>query len=335
MNYKKNATVSEIAKQAGVSPATVSRVVNHRGIVATETYDKVFAAMKALGCEPKAKTGTASSNSGILLLNVPSIANPFYSEVTQAAKTAAARHGYHLLITEELVTKDLLPTFLKLIKKTKAAGIITLSQMDPDVLQKLSETIPLVQCCEQTDEVDLPYVTIDDISASAILTEHLLSGDKKKVAFISGPERFKYSKHRLQGYKNALQKAGIPLNQHYIVQLPDVTFDLAVSAARQLLSSDNPPNAVFTCSDVYAAATIKAANSVGFRVPQDIIVSGFDNIPVSIMSVPSITTINQPKAQLGFVACELLLEKINNPDCPNKKMILSTELIVRESTVTT
>ena len=178
----------------------------------------------------------------------------------------------------------------------------------------------------------MPYVSIDDLSAGRSVVEYLLSLGRRRIAFISGPIRYKYARQRLEGYHDALQAAGFEVDPHLIVQLPEVSYDLAISGAMQLLNTAEPPDAFYTTSDVYATAAIRAAYLAGARVPQDVMVTGFDNIEFSSMAIPSITTVNQPKMQLGFMACELLLEKISYPATPNKKVMLDTELIIREST---
>ena len=329
---RKSITVADIARQAQVSQATVSRVLTQKGIVKGDTYDRVIRAMDELGYQYTEAIRTVQPSGSLIIINIPSLENPFYGEIVKGAKSSAMRHGYHLLINEEHVNRNTVGKIIELIKKTRAVGIITLNHIDYDVLQKLSAATTVIQCCEHNEEIDLPYVTIDDLSASMNLTEYLLSMGRRRIAFVSGPERYKYARHRLKGYYSALEAAGITPNPALVIQLPDVTFELAVSAAMQLLNTDNPPDAFFTCSDVYAAAVLRAAHLAGCRVPQDVMVTGFDNIQFSAMSIPSLTTVNQPKTQLGFMACELLLEKTLSPTSPNKKVILETELILREST---
>lgn len=325
-------TIALIAQEARVSPATVSRVINHQGIVKGETYTRVVEVLRRLNYPFYGEPGARKEDGGLILLNLPSFDNPFYSEVVSGAKTSAARHGYHLLINSSHINSSTLPTLIELLNLTKAAGLITLNHVPPDILMKLNNIRPLVQCCEYDENLDLPFVSIDDLSGARQMVEYLLSTGRRRIAFICGPARYKYARHRLQGYQSALAAAGVPSDPDLIVQLPEVRYDLAISSAMQMLNSSNPPDSFFTSSDVYAMAAIRAAHLAGRRVPQDVMVTGFDNIEFCSMTIPSITTINQPKTQLGFMACELLLEKITMPDSPNKKVLLETELIIREST---
>ena len=144
--------------------------------------------------------------------------------------------------------------------------------------------------------------------------------------------KYKYARHRREGYLQALNQAGLQYNPEWYVSIPTVDYTLAYSAIMQALTADPVPDAVFACSDVYAAATINAAKSLGIRVPDQLSVIGFDNIEASRMTHPTITTIAQPGFQMGQQACSILVEKINNPQLPQRHILLNTEFIIREST---
>lgn len=324
-------TISDVARDAGVSLATVSRVINQKGIVKESTYNKVMVSVNKLGYVVDDGMHQSYSDSGIILFNLPSIANPFYSEILKGAKMSAQRYGYQLLISEDYINQNTLHRIQSVIKRTRAIGMITTNQISTATIRKLSDMIPVVQCCEYNESVDLPYVSVDDVQASSNVIEYLASIGKRRIGIINGPVQFKYARHRLQGYQISLEKLGIAYDPKIVVNLPDVNFELAVSAAIQLINSDNPPDAFFACSDVFACAILRAAHLNGYRVPEDFSVVGFDNIDITSTSVPSITTISQPKLQLGFTSSELLIEQIQNPSTPVKRVILETELIVRES----
>jgi len=148
---------------------------------------------------------------------------------------------------------------------------------------------------------------------------------------INGPMSFKYAVKRQEGFLDTLRKKDISVRPDWIVSLPEVNYQMAYSAVCRLLNNEIRPNAFFVISDVFAAAVIRAAKRFDLRIPEDIIVVGFDNLDISIMTCPTITTVNQPSFQLGYSACELLLDSINHPDMFPKSLILDTELIIRES----
>ena len=297
-------TVAQLARAAGVSPATVSRVLNHKGIVKADTYNRVVAVLQANGYPFVEKAGRADP-SDVLMISLPSLDNPFYADIVRGAKSGATRHGYHLIINESHINHNTLPGILELVHSLRISGLITANHISADILHTLSSVVPLVQCCEYDESSDLPYVSVDDFAASKKATEYLLSQGCRRIAFLSGPSRYKYARWRLRGYEEALRTAGISPDQNLVVQFPEVSCELAV---------------------------IRAARQVGLRVPQDVMVTGFDNIEFSTVTTPSITTVDQPRIRLGLMACELLVEKIANPALPSKGVLLETELIVREST---
>jgi DNA-binding LacI/PurR family transcriptional regulator len=162
--------------------------------------------------------------------------------------------------------------------------------------------------------------------------EYLISLGRKKIALLNFSLEFPFALYREQGYHEALAAAGLPQNSAWVSHLYSIDYQLAYSNALHILSLPELPDACFAVSDVYALAMIHAAKKKGIRVPEDISVVGFDNIALASMTDPSITTIAQPGTQMGYHAGELLIEKINNPETRQKRVILNTELIVREST---
>lgn len=329
----KKPTITQVANMAGVSVATVSRVINHKGIVKEETLQKVIDVMQQLGVEFDQYPEKPETTTGLIVINLPSIENPFYSEIIKGAESAARRYGYMLLINQQHINGHEYERLIELIRNVKVSGLITLNHIPTELVQSLDAEVPLVQCCEYDEDSDVSYVSIDDLAATRTVMDYILSTGRRRVAFMTGPLRYKYSRHRKQGYIQALRSAGIePLN-NWIIQLPEINFDIALSAATQLLKSPNPPDAFFAVSDVFAAAIIKAARRAGLKVPQDLIVVGFDNVNISVTSHPSITTVNQPKFQLGYMAVELLVERMQNQSAPQHHILLNTELIIRESTM--
>lgn len=328
----KKITYSAIAEASGISIATISRVINNSDNVREETKNTVIQAMKHLGFDTTSIEMGSSKSDDLILFNIPSLDNPFYSLIIQGAKAAAQRNGYNMLVNEDPIDEKSFESFTDLLKKTNAAGLITTNCIPRSTLKKLNECIPIVQCCECIPSLDIPYITIDDVSASRNAVEHLLSLGKRRIAFINGPLEYKYAQDRLKGYLQALEQAQVKKDPEIIIQLQQISYDMAVSAAFQLLNSELRPDAFFASSDVYAAAVIKAVRRSSLSIPQDIAIVGFDNIELSTMCTPSITTVNQPKFQLGLHSCEMLIKRISGEQIPISKMYMETELIVRETT---
>ena len=331
---EKKVTVSEIASAADVSPATVSRVINQKAPVKEKTRLKVLNVMKELGYPlPDPVTIKNTQRTGVILINIPSLNNPFYGAIIKGIRAALSRHNYSAFINEGHINSSTIDNLIKTIRENKIVGLIVMNHVDSELLLRLSKEVCVLQCCEYSEEVDLPYVSVNDKLAAKTAVEHLIAQNRKRVAFINGPLRYKYAQQRLAGYIEALKAHDIPLRREYIIQLSEINSDLATSAALQLLTLDDPPDAFFTISDVYGASILRACYLSGKKVPQQVAVVGFDNLEISKILIPSLSTVNQPRAQMGFIAAENLLEKLNNPKLPNKKILLDTELIIRESSV--
>lgn len=325
-------TLSDVAADAGVSLATVSRVINQTGPVKEDTRQKVLDAIEKLGYQCGEPARSVPQSRKLLLFSLPILSNPFYVEIVRGAKLSAAQHGFRILFTEGHVTAPELSELLLTVKQIKAAGMIIANQISTPLLRTLAQAIPVVQCCEFNEDFKLPFVSVDDVQAAIQAVEHLIFTGKHRIALLNGPMRYKYAQNRLRGYQLALARHGLTFNPRLVVSLPDIEYTIAVSATMQLLSSPSPPDAIFCCSDVFAMAAIRAAKLSGLKVPENLAIVGFDNADVTAVTVPSITTVNQPRFQMGFSACEMLIEQLENPDVPIRELFMDTELIVREST---
>ncbi|AEV28758.1 transcriptional regulator [Sphaerochaeta pleomorpha str. Grapes] len=325
-------TYSKIAELSGISMATISRVMNNSTNVKEETRRTVMDAMRQLGYDTTDLEAIAAKSNDLLIFNIPSLDNPFYSLIIKGAKASAERNGYNMLINEDPIDDRSIDTFIALLKKTNAAGILSTNCISKQNLMKLDAILPIVQCCECDPSLDIPFVTIDDVSAARNAVEYILSLGRRRIAFINGPLQYKYARDRLKGYLEALEDAHIERDPDIIIQLQEINYDMAVSAVFQLLNSEKRPDAFFASSDVYAAAAIKATKRTALKVPRDIAIVGFDNIELSSMCSPSITTVNQPKFQLGLLSCEMLIKRICKEQIPIRSMYMDTELIVRETT---
>ena len=322
------ATIHDVADAAGVSIATVSRVLNNMDNVRESTYQKVLRAAYKVGYD----NISIKHNSNLLLILLPDMDNPFYSKVIKGISSAASRHGYQDIIVRT-GSHPLSYSFIEDIYiTTHAEGIITLDFIDSaETLESLRSKYPLVQCAEYNDKSSAPFVSINDIAASEAVVNYLLSKGIRKPALINGPKKYKYSRKRQEGFISALKQAGIDPISNFIIQLPEFSYDAAISVATKLLSAEERPDAIFGASDVFALAAIKAAKHLGLRIPEDLGVIGFDNTDISIMSDPPLTTVKQPQFQLGFIACEMLIEQIQDPSVKPRQIMLDVELIVRET----
>ena len=326
-------TVSDIARQAGVSKATVSRVLNSKAeLVKGDTYQKVMEAASLLGYQKSPSLPKSAERKPVLVLNIAGYENIFYNKLIAGAASSALSHNCHLLVTASHVEGPALSSFLQLLEDTSADGVIVMNTLPTDALVQIRKLVPVVQCSEYNKESGFPFVTINNRRSAKMATEYLINSGSERIAMINGPTAFRYARERQEGFLDAMNAAGLSIPRSWIVQLPEINYDLAYSAICQLLSNDAKPNAFFCVSDTLAAAALKAAIHFGYHVPKDIRIVGFDNTDASSMCTPSITTVSQPSTQQGFTACEMLINLINHPDAEVNSIFLETELIVREST---
>lgn len=325
-------TVKDIAKLAGVSPATVSRVVNHRELVDDETAARVDAAVKELGYIVKTTHSQAATGKDLILVCGVSGGNPFYEKIIAGALTSASAHNYNLIENFDPISTATIADLIALVKKVHISGIITLGQVREDILEQLYDVIPVIQCSEYNPECKVPYVGIDDYAAARQAVSYLVHSGRNKVAMVNGPLQYKYARERLRAFRDVMEEAELFVPSSWILQVPEVDYEMAYTMVSQLLTSQSRPNAFFAVSDVFAAAIINAARKAGLRVPEDVMVMGFDNIPICEMMRPAITTVNQPQFQMGYTACEYLIDNIQSKKMTPRSILLSTNLIIREST---
>lgn len=325
-------TITDIAREAGVSTATVSRVINRQGTVKQASIDAVLDAIQRLGYSKRESKRPQGNGGPLIAVVLPDIINPFYSRIIDGVSSACRGHNYRFVLSLASEEEANQKRFLDEIRDMAPSGILLLTPItDADVLQQLEKTAPVVQCAEFSEQASLPYVSIDDFAASRSLVEYMLSKGYRKIAIINGPREFKYSRKRLEGYKSALKNAGISVNSNYIYHVSNIHFETALPIISQLLSSATRPDALLCVSDVFAAAAVRAANLQGLSIPKDIAIAGIDDTYLAAMCTPTITCVRQPQYSLGVTACELLLERISNPYAPFRHILLPTELVVRES----
>jgi DNA-binding LacI/PurR family transcriptional regulator len=324
-------TVQKIAEAAGVSTATVSRVLNNKATVNEATRRKILEVMENLDYSFTSPGMDPDSRS--ILLYVPDMTNPFNSLIIEGIRQSAVKNQFRLFILQSKENFLTYEDYDYALKNHSFRGVILLSTAtNTKLLELLSMSCPIVMCSNYCDVKGISFVSIDDVSAARKATEYLISCGCKRIALLNFSQTFRFARLREQGYAEALHKAGLFFEEDLVAHISAINYGLAYSYCLDILSRSNPPDGFFAISDVYAVAAIHAAKKKGFRVPQDISVVGFDNIELSSMTDPALTTIEQPMFKIGNQACELLVEKINNPRVTQKRIILDTELIVREST---
>ncbi len=326
------ANIQQVAELAGVSVATVSRVLNNHSTVATKTKLKVEEAINKLNYEPSMLgRNLRNSESRLLLVLIPEISNPFYFEIIKGIETTALGQGYNVLLCETDSNPERRNIYFDLVRKKMADGIIS---MDPAIklkkLVQLAERHSIIQCSEYAIDSGISYVTIDSEKAAYRAVKHLLTIGHKHIAFINSDKKYLYARQREAGYKKALEEHGIPLNKTYIRYTQQLSFESGQRAMRSLLSEKDRPTAVFSVSDLLAIGALKEIHAQGLQVPNDIAVVGFDNIDFANMTHPTLTTVEQPMYKMGTIAAQMLIDKIKGEEV--ESVVLDHELVIREST---
>jgi DNA-binding LacI/PurR family transcriptional regulator len=328
------ATMADVAREAGVSVATVSRLLNDQETVSPDTAARVFAAIEKLSYEPNILARNLRRNeSRVILILTPNVTNPYYAHILSGIGDVCTSLGYSALI---FTTGDDLQRereALEMLKKRRADGAILMaSNIGGKWLLEYSLQFPLVQCCEYDPQVDIPHISIDNYQATVDSMEYLIGLGHKRIAIISSENEYISTALRLQAYKDTLIKHGIePNNDHIVFASRDYSFSSGKAKAKELLSVQPGPTAIFCISDTLALGAITAARELGCEVPGDVTVIGFDDVEHTTMFHPYITTVAQPCYELGKQATQLLYAQMSrNKEFP-RQMILEHKLIIRES----
>lgn len=324
-------SITAVAELAGVSIATVSRVLNNSKPVNAATREKVEAAVAQLGYRANAIGRILrKAESRMLLVMVPDFANPYYAEIVQGVEAVTKQRGYHILLADAPKDWSTGATALEALHNRLADGVICLAHLDPNAaLQQTLRELPWVACSEFMPDSDIPHVSIDHRQAAIDAVQYLINRGHRSIALISAQEDYLWAQQRREGYLTALQRAGLRVDPRLMQTMPTTSYADGAQAMGTLLTAESLPSAVFAVSDTLAIGAIKALRRAGRRVPDDVAVIGFDNLPLSDVFEPGLTTIAQPMRQLGAVATELLLDRLAGR--PTASRTLSHTLIIRES----
>jgi len=324
-------TIGDVAAEAGVSIATVSKVINGRYGVAAATLAKVQAVIDELGYESSLVARSLRSHRtnviGILVADI----EPFSAELLKGAGAAIRARGYELIVySGSGHGKDHSGWERRYISRlggTLTDGIILVTPTVVDV----DDSTPLVAIDPHTGPSSLPSIHGDNLAGAITATEHLLELGHRRIGFLAGRADLESARQREQGYRDALAAAGVAVDDD-LIRLGDYELETSEEPARQLLTLDDRPTAIFAANDLSAMQTLHVAHSLGLDIPGDVSVVGFDNIPESALVEPPLTTIDQSIQEMGRQAVELLIDLIEGNTEGPQRITLPTRLVVRQST---
>lgn len=327
-------TIYDVARVAGVSISTVSRVINGSPRVSEEKRRKVEEAIRLLNYRPNpAARGLTVGRTQLIALIVPDIANPFFGELARGVQNVCDEHGYAVVIwsTDGQVEKEL--AAIESIPRQQVEGVCYVRHLtDESGARRLAEgLVPTVLIGSLPQGLALDSVGTFGTGGAVIkILDHLVAQNRRRLAFISGPPESLVSQVRRAHYQAALQHFSLPADVG-LVQETHFTREGGRSAARRLLSHSNRPDMIFAVNDVLAVGAMQAAHELGLRVPEDVAIFGCDDIELSGLLRPSLTTVSLPKYEMGQKAAELLLSRIQSPGTSLRHISLEVRPVFRES----
>ncbi|WP_163930626.1 LacI family DNA-binding transcriptional regulator [Paraferrimonas sp. SM1919] len=309
-------TIKDVAKEAGVSFKTVSRVINKEGSVKAATLEKVTAAIKTLNYQPNAAARSLAGTKSYVIGFVYDNPNAYYVVDMQKGILAECQaQGYELLIHPcQFSSPNIKTELVELVTKSKLSGLILAPPISEssEILQALDEAnIPYSRIIAGNTMSDSKQVTImvDDYHSAQTLTEHLIELGHKDIAFFCGEFHHQSTPERLNGYRHALKSSGLAINENNIFE-GKYSFNSGAENARKLLKLKQRPTAIVACNDEIAAGALFALRLEGVNIPDDISIVGFENSPFSQQTWPELTTMDQPTAQIAQTSTQLLIENL-------------------------
>ena len=325
-------TIKDVAREAGVSVATVSRVWNEAAFVSAETRQRVAAVATRLGYSPHGAARSLITRTthalGVLL---PDLYGEFFSEIIRGIDHTAQAAGYHILVSSSHESKDEIDAALRSMRGRVDGMII----MSPDLearrtLHALQGSFPVVLLNGGAETKAFDTITIENHEGAREMVRHLVARGHTRIAMIGGPERNYDAAERLRGYYTALTESGIEHEASLVVP-GDFSELSGHSAVSQLLELEPRPTAIFAANDSMAIGALSALREKGLCVPDDMAVAGFDDIPLARYMNPPLSTVHVDISQLGERAAALLLTSLRKDNGPHQQLQLPTTLVIRAS----
>lgn len=334
------ASINDVAKAAGVSKSTVSRIINNSPLISEETREKILKIMKELNYVPNSMARGLSNQQAFtvaLLVNikdVKSFSNPFFYEVMHGIETVVYNRGL-CMITANLQTtlkKDEILNWLIHGKRTQGV-ILPSSIMNAQLVKELKKLkFPFVTIGEPEGiKEPIDWVDINNFQGGQQSLEHMLAQGYKTIAYIGGSQTEIFNKKRLEGYKSALESNGMKVRPEYVKE-GNTTKNDGYQLMNQLLQLPQPPDAVICSDNVLSIGTMKAIREANLNIPKDVGILSFDNMPIADLVEPSLTTVDIDVFELGVQAANILFKLIDNPEARQQQSLISTCIRMREST---
>ena len=334
-NVYKIPDLNQVAKAAGVSIATVSRVINNNPNVNPKTRIKVQQVIKELKYTPnrvakRLRNRNASSN--LLGVLVPDIQNPFYVEVLRGIEDVAYENQYAIIMCNFAQDEQKAKLYLDIMQSESIDGLIAAptSEEDTNVVNLVKGGLPIVCVDRGLSEVDVDVVLVENKKGAYAAVDFLAKSGYKRIAYISGLPKIPSSQQREAGYLDALTDNGLTVDRE-LIQYGNSRHESGVELCEELLNLSDPPDALFTGNNLITLGALETIHKRGLSIPKDIAIIGFDDMYWSISLNPPLTAVRQPAYEIGRRAAEQLIVRISDPSRPTVRMVLKTELMIRNS----
>lgn len=329
------ATIKDVAKTAGVSISTVSHVINETRFVSDELRERVLNAMEKLNYHPNALARSLRlGETKTIGLIIPDNSNPFFAEVARTIEDIGYKNGYSVILCNSDGNLDKEAAYINMLITKQVDGIILISAgyQQEHLLELREFGIPFVVSDRDISPALADLVLVNNEQGGYDATRYLIGLGHRNIACITGPSDVTPSADRVHGYRRALTEARITIREDYIVP-GDFRFRSGETAMTQLLRLDKLPTAVFACNDVMAIGALRALRNANLRIPDDISIVGFDDIPLASEITPALTTIAQPILEMATLSADLLISQIQEERTGDetRRTVLDTRLVVRDS----
>lgn len=331
----KNATLKDLEKATGVSKSTISRVFNNPDKVKSSTMRLVKRKAEELGYQPSRvaqRLQAGRGNSKVIGLIIPDISNPFFSEITRGIEDVALSNGYALIFNNSNEDPDRQRQCLDTLRMEKVDGIILppVSENDIYVREMIERGLNIVCIDRILKNSSVDTILSDNKKGAYIAVSHLIKIGHKRIAYIGGIPDISTTRERRDGYKEALLENGIEIDPALILE-GDSKQVSGEKFTRDLLAMENPPTAVFTVNNMTTLGVYVACNRLGAKIPDDLAIVGYDDVPWADALMPPPTVIDQSTYDMGRKAAEMLLARIKNPESIPVKLMIEPNFIIRQS----
>lgn len=328
-------SLTDVAKIAGVSIATVSRTISHPEQVAAETRRVVQSAMEKIGYKPNRVARRLRQRGGkrhLLGLIIPDIQNPFFAEIARGVEDVAYANQFAVMLcnSDENLKKEAF--YLDVMQAESVDGIILppISDRDPEVIRVAESGMPVVTVDRSVEHPLISRVEVDNRQGAGEAVSHLIALGHRRIGLIAGRLSVSTARDRKLGYEDALTLHGIKINPRYI-RLGDNKQASGSALAHELLQLRDPPTALFVTNNLMAVGAMEAIHRLGRRIPQEVAIIGFDDLPWAEALDPPLSVVRQPAYDVGREAADLLIKRLSKPDAPAAWLRLRPRLVLRAS----